>query len=64
MPRCKKRGCQSACYLEGFLRPNETTGGKRYPAFFLYVAKRVKCYIPGLGIWRKKVFVTFVIMLI
>ena len=50
MPRCKKRGCQSACYLEGFLRPNETTGGKRYPAFFLYVAKRVKCYIPGLGI--------------
>lgn len=42
---------------EVFLGPKATISSRRYPAFFLYVAKKLKCYTPCLGIWRKKVIV-------
>ncbi len=39
---------------EVFPESTETTRSERYPAFFLHVIKKAKCFIPCSGIWRKK----------
>ena len=45
----KSVGIKSVCYLEGFLRPNETTSRQEIPRFLFVCNKNKEMFQSGFG---------------